>query len=531
MHSINLETTMGLTNIDVPKGSVTLVVGPNGVGKSALLQDIYRKLPIESAVYYPGHRQITFSHGWDNLQIPLADLDNNLFAQFDGFNRYKSVWPEEQFKAILRKFQNSESAYNQKLVERLRTGESSQAVLSERGSPMQVLNNIFETARMSVRFTLTETGVTAVRSGDQYGVDRLSDGERAALFLAAAVANQQKPGVIIMDEPEKHLHPSISAPLVSSAVRARPDNAYIFATHDLNLIETLAVDKIIYIRNSQVISERPERRLYEVVNIDNLEHVAQDLKRDILGVRDKVLFVEGVATSLDMPLYAACFPEWKVAPRGGHEKVQEAVKTLNENDKLHWMQAIGIIDGDGRSGDEINELKLSKIIALPVPSIENLFFLREVVQEMCTLYQGIDGIEASIKMGEIDSKIGQFVTSNYDNIVARRTTWLLNRKISEQKVSVAQIIQGKESIDAIDILSIKKGVKEQLDEFLALPPQLDDVELLPIKATGIQAKIVELTGYKSVKEYKQSVLHQLDVNSKHGQTIKSAILGRLPVLP
>ncbi len=85
--SIPIDTSAGGEFLHVSTGSVTLVVGPNGVGKSALLQDLYRRLPTGLANYYPGHRQITFSHGWENLQMSLTDLDLNLFQQFDSFNR------------------------------------------------------------------------------------------------------------------------------------------------------------------------------------------------------------------------------------------------------------------------------------------------------------------------------------------------------------------------------------------------------------------------------------------------------------
>ncbi len=531
MFSTSIDTFQGPLELTLESNSITLVVGPNGVGKSALLQDIYRRLPINVTSYYPGHRQITFSHGWENMQMSLSDLDSNLFAQTEGFNRFKSVWPEEQFKAVLRRLQNSENAYNQDIISRIRNGEHHKPLVDQLSSPMQILNTVFRNARLSVQFKLTESGLTAVRSGRQYGIDRLSDGERAALFIIAAIVNQPEAGVIIIDEPERHLHPSISAPLISSAVRARPHLSFVFATHDLNLIDTLSVDQTLYIRDSNVISDRPEKRVYDIRRINGLETIPQDLKRDILGVRDKVLFVEGTSNSLDMPIYSACFANWKIAPRGGHDKVQEAVRALNDNSDLHWMQAIGIIDGDGRDSSEVFELHLSKIIALPVPSIENLFFIREVVEQICEIFEGVDGVSASERLIRLDGNIANLVSSNLSEIVHKRTVWIANRRLSSMKVSLVEIREGKSTIDPVDLNNIKENVLKEINAFLALPPKLDDIEHLPIKATGIPAKISELAGASSLKKYKQTVLHQLEINSVHGQKMKAAILSRLPVLP
>ncbi|WP_284864862.1 ABC transporter ATP-binding protein [Corynebacterium rhinophilum] len=50
-----------LENIDVelPKGKVTTIVGPNGCGKSTLLRSLARLLPIESGTVMLGERDIT----------------------------------------------------------------------------------------------------------------------------------------------------------------------------------------------------------------------------------------------------------------------------------------------------------------------------------------------------------------------------------------------------------------------------------------------------------------------------------------
>jgi hypothetical protein len=416
-------------------------------------------------------------------------------------------------------------------MDRIRAGEEAAPLVALKAAPMEVLNSVFTAARMAVRFRITDIGITADRSGAHYQVDRLSDGERAALFIVSAIVNRTTPGVIIIDEPERHLHPSISAPLIASAVRARPELSFVFATHDLSLIETLSVNNIVYIKDSAVLQERPERRLYDIRYPNGLEDLSQDLKRDILGARDKVLFVEGEQTSLDMPLYSSCFPEWKVAPRGGHAQVQEAVRALNDNSSLHWMEVVGIVDGDGRDEGEIAKLKQAKIIALPVPSIENLFFLPEVVEQVAETLEKVDGTPASARLHTVHLALSQLITGNLPEIVARRTTWLANRQLSERKISVKQARDGVSQIDSIDVQRIREEVEEQFASFLSAGPSLEQLERLPIKATGIPAKIAELVGCETLNKYKQVVLHQLEINSTAGQVIRAAVIGRLPVLP
>lgn len=462
--------------------------------------------------------------------MSLSDLDTNLFNSADAFNRYKNVWPEEQFKSVLRRLQNSESAYNQELIAMLQEGGDQSVLLSQRTSPIQILNTIFQTARLSVSFKITDAGLTAVREGSEYQVDMLSDGERAALFLASAIVNRRAGGVIIIDEPERHLHPSISAPLISSAVRSRPNLAFVFATHDLNLIETLQVDNFLYIRNSTLVQQKPERRVYDIREVSSLETVSPDLKRDILGVRDKVIFVEGEVTSLDVPLYSSCYPGWKVAPRGGHDKVQEAVRALNDNSDLHWMEVIGIVDGDGRNQQEIDALKASKIITLPVPTVENLFFIPDVVRGVVQTLIKLQGGDAEQMYALAEAAIGHALGNDLGEICARRTTWIVNRRISEAKLSVQQVRDGATSIPEIDVTAIRSGVETELANFLESTPTLEGMMQLPIKNTGIPAKIAQALGI-TIKRYKQIVLRQLETNSVEGQKMRAAILAEMPVLP
>jgi hypothetical protein len=264
-------------------------------------------------------------------------------------------------------------------------------------------------------------------------------------------------------------------------------------------------------------------------HVASLETVSPDLKRDILGVRDKVMFVEGEITSLDTPLYANCFPGWKVAPRGGHEKVQEAVRALNDNSDLHWMEVVGIVDGDGRQQSEIEALKASKIITLPVPAVENLFFLPDVIKEVAIVLSNLHGGDPQQAYASADVSVGQIVQTDLDEIVHRRTTWLANRKLAEGKLSVQQVRNGISIIPEIDVESIKGEVQTELTAFLS-SPSLEAMKKLPVKNTGIPAKVVQSLGV-TLKRYKQIVLRQLELNSVEGQNMRAAIMREMPVLP
>lgn len=89
--------------------------------------------------------------------------------------------------------------------------------------------------------TIDPLGLLVCRGDSKYQIDQMSDGERAAFFLAGAIITQDVDSTILIDEPERHLHPSISGPLVQAAIRTRTDLAFAFSTHDLNFIEYMSM--------------------------------------------------------------------------------------------------------------------------------------------------------------------------------------------------------------------------------------------------------------------------------------------------
>ena len=73
---------------------------------------------------------------------------------------------------------------------------------------------------------------TAGGEAVEYSGHTMSDGEKSALFLAARTFSAD-PGVLIVDEPETHLHSLLAARLWNELEDARRDIRFVYVTHDL----------------------------------------------------------------------------------------------------------------------------------------------------------------------------------------------------------------------------------------------------------------------------------------------------------
>ena len=85
-------------------------------------------------------------------------------------------------------------------------------------------------------------------------------------------------------------------------------------------------------------------RAWAIDLLESNTQLPEDLRLAILGSRRKVLFFEGAATSLDLPMYNALFPDISVTASDTSTDVQRAVEGMRGSQHLHHVEAYGLID-------------------------------------------------------------------------------------------------------------------------------------------------------------------------------------------
>ena len=205
----------------------------------------------------------------------------------------------------------------------------------------------------------------------RYNASEMSDGERAIFYLVGQALVAQEHALLVIDEPELHVHPSIMSKLWDEIEAARPDCAFIFITHDLNFAAARSAQKY-------VIKSYNPKPLWEIQETPNETGFDEETTTLILGSRRPILFAEGERSSLDFAIYRSCFPDWTVIPRGSCGNVIYSVATMRENAELTWVKCSGIVDADDFRGEELERLRALGVEILPVSEIENIFLLPDV---------------------------------------------------------------------------------------------------------------------------------------------------------
>src|SRR5690606_1725726 len=135
------------------------------------------------------------------------------------------------------------------------------------------------------------------KGSNPYSIAELSDGERNAILIAADVLTAKPNTVFVIDEPERHLHRSITSPLLSSLFQKRTDCSFVIATHDLNLPLDNPDASVLIIRDCKWSGSHIAGWETDLVS-SGLE-IDYNIKQDILGPQRTLLFVEGTDSSLD----------------------------------------------------------------------------------------------------------------------------------------------------------------------------------------------------------------------------------------
>lgn len=206
---------------------------------------------------------------------------------------------------------------------------------------------------------------------ESYSANMMSDGERVIFYLIGQVLIALENSIIIIDEPELHLHKAIMQPLWEKLISERPDCLFIFMTHDINFASRLNNAKKIWLKE---FNEDRGNEIWDFEEINYDENIPEDMLLELIGSRRNILFVEGERGSWDFNFYQVLFPDYLVIPCGGCHNVINYTKSFNIHSSLgNHLNVFGIIDRDRRNDDEVNNLRNDNIFVLEVAEVENLF--------------------------------------------------------------------------------------------------------------------------------------------------------------
>ena len=262
-----------------------------------------------------------------------------------------------------------------------RSPEEALRVSSESAAPFAQVNELLALGTLTVSIENSKGEEILAQHGNgsgKFSIEKMSDGERSAVIMAAEVLTAKPSTVFLIDEPERHLHRAIIMPFLSALFKQREDCAFVVSTHEITL-PIDSVDACVLMVRSCTWNGDTAAAAWDVEVLEPNTELPEELKLAILGARERILFVEGTSNSLDLPLYNALFPGLSVVPKGSCIDVERAVSGLRGSCDLHHVEAFGLIDRDGLSEEKTRELADKGVFALGVCSVEALYYCSDAI--------------------------------------------------------------------------------------------------------------------------------------------------------
>ncbi|MGF7141566.1 DUF4435 domain-containing protein [Roseimarinus sediminis] len=507
---INLPTKKGNqnTNPEIEFDQI-VVIGANGSGKTRFgseieekYNDITHRISAQKSLSIPTYvstksKEVAYSEfkygGW-NQNNPEWNKTHGWKAQRWNSNLNTSLLNDYDKLMVLLHTEE----YEQSLAYKENGGEKPSTKLDR-------IQRIFELVlphrKIVKKAGIIETYPTHGEQAQAYNASEMSDGERVIFYLVGEVVCAPENSIIIIDEPEMHIHKSLVKTLFDLIENERHDCSFIYLTHDIDFAFSRQNASKIWTKSYE------GNNLWDYELLEKSMPIPEQLYLEVLGSRNDVLFIEGDNSSIDYEIYGQVYGLHTIKPLGSCDKVIQTVKSFNEQNGFHNIKSFGIIDRDRRHDDDVIRLNKKDIWVLDVAEAENLLLLEDIVKAISNhMGKNPDDVFLHVK----NNLIGFFANQLENQILIHFNQALRHEMIKAAKIEKKEIadviVEVNANYNAIDKQNIFDSIKTNFEELINTSSYEGILRVFNLKNALIpESKVCELTGIKNKEEYRQLV--------------------------
>jgi len=281
-------------------------------------------------------------------------------------------------------------------------------------------------------------------SGEVITFNDLSSGEKEVFFiLSFFIRHNVENAIIVIDEPELHLHPELSRLLIRNMKSIRNGNQIWLATHNSEIIDEAGRDKVIYVARDLA------TRKAQFITGDNEQLVIAQLKNmfgfsGYVGVAKNLVFLEGDNSSPDRKFYSTLFPgdnsNFKLVPSSSSanlNKINGAILSIMEAN-LGWMNFYLIRDRDYLTPQMVEKYRnhaSGKVFVLSKHELENYLLDFEIISTVLS-----DIFNISKNPDEIKEHFYAVALKISSDVIRDMISFRLNLELKPQDFSLGKVL-------------------------------------------------------------------------------------------
>lgn len=502
--------------LELEPGQKLFVLGANGTGKSSLMFR-FAQQNVNEVRKIAAHRQTWMnSDSLDMTPAGKVQTEQNIKNTDQTHeSRYRDQYAAKRASMTIYELIDAENVRARAMQAAYDTGDME--ALSEAAkveAPIAIINELLQQSNIPITISIqkNERIMASKNGGPEYSAAKLSDGERNALLIAGNILTAPTGTLLIIDEPERHLHRSIIAPLLSQLFERRPDCGFVISTHDHDLPLEVPGARTLLLRSCNFDGQNAKSWEADELPVETL--IDDILKRDLLGARRKILFVEGTESSLDKPLYSLIFPMVSVIPKGSCHDVEHSVVGSRAGENFHWLRAFGIADGDGYDPDQIEAKRLRGVYALPFYSVEAIYFHPSIVEWVAARQADVTGQDAeAMSRGALTA--GVLAVAEHTDRLSRKVAKKAVRKLIEEQIpNDDDLLEGQEFTVSNDAAAILTARQAELDAAVNENDWETILTRCPVRESPALGRISTELGFQRIEDYEKAVRHLLTTNNE-----------------
>lgn len=507
-----------------------VIVGANGSGKTRFGSRI-EETNLKNTHRISAQKSLTFPREVSPKSKERAEIEFFYGYYYESYNDAQHLQQKKSYRWGNKLSTHLLNDY-EKLLVLLHTEEFEESLSYKEGrqskptTKLDVVQEIWEKV-LPHRKLIKRAGVIetypAGQEENKYNATEMSDGERVIFYLIGEVVCAPQNSILVIDEPEMHIHKSIVKNLFDLIEIQRPDCAFIYLTHDIDFAFTRHNATKIWTKSYE------GNNVWDYEFLDDEMPIPEQLYLEVLGSRKPVIFLEGESSSIDYELYEQVYNSYTLKPLGSCDKVIQSVKSFNNEKSFHHIESFGIIDRDRRLSDDIVRLNNKNIWILDVAEAENLLLIKEIVTALAD-YLGKDN---EAVFNTVKENLIQFFKAELENQILLHFKEILTKQFSFlSNFSSKTIIEVVSEIDVnynqIDKKEIYENIDKEFKEVIESKDYDATLRLFNLKNALIpNSKVCELLGIRNKQEYLKLVITILKKKGDLADRIKTGIDNRV----
>lgn len=319
----------------------------------------------------PEEEEVAYTYGFDNVKNRFQDICTTL-------HRIKSREVTTIYKEYQARIDNSKS----------------EVVLNKLKDPIEKYIDIFGKLLYPKQMLPIEINSSTIQYLDDDGNTRkfseLSSGEKEVVVLTFDILTQNPDDcLILIDEPEVHLHPELTFRLIKVLKSIGERNQYFLFTHSPDIIGNSLDTGVHFVRPKVRVKSGNQVVRVDESNIEALKSIPNI--RETIGmvsVGKKLLFVEGNGSSIDRNVFATLAKASKIdvaiIPSDSCTNINNMTLMCDTLEKgLFGVELFMIRDRDGLVAEQINTFNTKskgRLFFLPFYHIENAFLNPKAIE-------------------------------------------------------------------------------------------------------------------------------------------------------